>query len=229
MITDKNILNLATRKKIFDFIEKNPGLHMRELSRRLDIPKTTLNYHLNYLKKQDLISSKPEKAYNRYWIKNGTGSEEKKILKLLRDDVPRKILVLIMSNIARCQKELCEELQLTPSTVHFHLQKLIDMDFITIAPVKNQQFDGNEPNSKIMVKKYRNEKIYMVKDPDTIHKLILKYYTSFAEDAQYLKDYEWFSIYMWKKDPPKKLRHVDDVFDVLTEMVQETFKPPFCA
>ena len=51
MISKKNILKLEIRRKIYDFVDKNPGLHVREISRRMDIPINTLIYHIKYLKK----------------------------------------------------------------------------------------------------------------------------------------------------------------------------------
>ena len=43
------ILELEKRRKIYNYILTNPGLHFNEIVRGLQIPKTTLEYHLNYL------------------------------------------------------------------------------------------------------------------------------------------------------------------------------------
>jgi len=55
MISNKNILELELRRNIYDFILKNPGFHLRGLSRKLKIPKSTLLHHLKILKKRELI------------------------------------------------------------------------------------------------------------------------------------------------------------------------------
>ena len=44
------ILNLENRRKIYNYIRDNPGLHLRELSRRLNIAYYNLDYHIRYLK-----------------------------------------------------------------------------------------------------------------------------------------------------------------------------------
>ena len=51
----EEILKLESRKLIYNYILEHPGLHFRELSRELKIPKSTLEYHLSYLKKLELI------------------------------------------------------------------------------------------------------------------------------------------------------------------------------
>jgi len=51
MISNKNILEHDIRQKIYRFILENSGLHLREISRRMAIPKSTLRHHLKYLNK----------------------------------------------------------------------------------------------------------------------------------------------------------------------------------
>ena len=44
-------LKLETRRKIYTHILKAPGLHEREISRVLNIPLSTLDYHIQFLNK----------------------------------------------------------------------------------------------------------------------------------------------------------------------------------
>ena len=81
---NKNIIKLETRRGLYKLISKNPGLHLQEICRRTNIPNTTLRYHLNFLKKNGLITEKSEDYYNRYYISNKIGVKDKKILHLLR-------------------------------------------------------------------------------------------------------------------------------------------------
>jgi len=46
----KDALDLEIRRSIYNHILKSPGLHERELARVLDIPLSTLDYHLYYIK-----------------------------------------------------------------------------------------------------------------------------------------------------------------------------------
>ncbi|MCK4365849.1 MAG: winged helix-turn-helix transcriptional regulator [Thermoplasmatales archaeon] len=48
MISNENILELETRRQIYNIILENPGLHLRELSRRTNLSFGGLRHHLNY-------------------------------------------------------------------------------------------------------------------------------------------------------------------------------------
>ena len=45
-------LKLDIRKKIYNTVKKNPGLHFREIQRRVEIATGALQYHLDYLQKK---------------------------------------------------------------------------------------------------------------------------------------------------------------------------------
>lgn len=61
------ILKSETRKQIYNFILKYRGLRLREVSRKLKIPMSTLNYHLRYLEKYGLIVINSEEIYERFY------------------------------------------------------------------------------------------------------------------------------------------------------------------
>jgi len=69
MISKKNVLALNLRQDIFSQISKYPGIHFSELSRKSKIPKTTLTHHLKYLEKEDIIGSKEQGRYKRFFVK----------------------------------------------------------------------------------------------------------------------------------------------------------------
>ena len=91
----KDILKLEKRREIYNFITKYPGLHMREISRRMKIPMGSLKYHLIYLKKLDIIVSINNKGYERFYIKQKVGRKEKQIINLLRQEIPKRIILLL--------------------------------------------------------------------------------------------------------------------------------------
>ena len=96
MVNKEYILNLKTRRRIYNYILKYPGLHLRELCRKLNMPKTTLDYHLSYLEKKGLIISKPEKYYTRYYVKEQVSTGDKELIKLFRQEIPRIIILLLL-------------------------------------------------------------------------------------------------------------------------------------
>ena len=133
MISNQNILQLEIRQKIYRYISKNPGIHLREISRQMTIPKSTLKYHLKYLYKKGLITTKSEKRYKRYYIINKLGTKEKEILNLLRQKVTRDILLYLMFYIVSSEIELSKVLEKHPATIDFHLKKIKNLGIIKLA------------------------------------------------------------------------------------------------
>ena len=74
------ILNLETRRQIYNYIRKNPGVHFRDISRKLKISMYNLDYHLHILKKQGFVIEKKVNNYLRYHTMHSTGNVNKKIL-----------------------------------------------------------------------------------------------------------------------------------------------------
>jgi len=93
LMKKRGIIKLKTRKSIYNYIVKHPGLHFRELSRELKIPKSTLDYHLTFLKKLELIKVKSNGRYNRYYAMNKVDRRDKELLNVLRQDVPLKLVI----------------------------------------------------------------------------------------------------------------------------------------
>ena len=58
------------RKKIYDLISKNPGLHLSKLAELLNIRSSLAEYHLTYMEKHNLIFSvkKEGEYYRRYFL-----------------------------------------------------------------------------------------------------------------------------------------------------------------
>ena len=92
----EGIIKLKARKIIYNYILEHPGLHFRELSRELKIPKTTLNYHLLYLNKLELIKAKSNGRYNRYYAMKQVGKRDKELINLFRQEIPLKIVLLLL-------------------------------------------------------------------------------------------------------------------------------------
>jgi predicted transcriptional regulator len=145
MTAKENILELETRKKIYDFIFQNPGLHMRELSRDLEIPKTTLSYHLNFFIKNQMVSEKKDNGYKRYFISKTKGTADKKLFSLLREPIPRNIILLLVLYPPISKKEIInllkEYLKINkhPTTIDFHIKKLVKMNIVNCVIINNEK------------------------------------------------------------------------------------------
>src|SRR5947199_1162980 len=90
---DREILAVKTRKDLYDFVRKNPGFHLRELSRALNLSITLADYHLRFLEKHELITSLMDGEYKRFYqcstpgqaeVRAALTEAEKKILSFMR-------------------------------------------------------------------------------------------------------------------------------------------------
>ena len=97
MLSKEDILKLETRRKIYNSILKHPGLHFREIKRRTNIPLGSLQYHINSLNKYELIITKTDYKYKRYYAKQTIGNKDKEIINILRHDIPLRIVLLLLT------------------------------------------------------------------------------------------------------------------------------------
>lgn len=160
-------LNSETRKKIFNSIMKFPGLYLNEIARKLNIPKSTVNYHLKYLQKKGLIVSHANSRYVRYYVTAKICKNDKKYLDLLLENVPCRIIVYLFLNPDSSQIEISKYLDKHPTTVSFHLDKLNNADVLETRVVGNK-------------------KQYKLKDAGTLLDLFVKYGDNFLNNGNEL-------------------------------------------
>lgn len=127
-------LDLKTRREIYDFISKEPGLYLDELSKKMNIPQSSINYHLKYLKKLGVLIEKSDDEYVRYYIVKKLSGREREILDILKQDIPFKIIMFLMMNPEASWMNISRYLRRHPKTVSFHLKKLIGVDIIETIP-----------------------------------------------------------------------------------------------
>ena len=148
----KDLLNLDSRKKIYNFILNSPGLHFRDISRRLKIPISTLNYHLKHLKKKGFIQEIYENGYTRFYVKE-LNEKDIKLLNIIRQDIPRNIILLmiiweggfsqieLINYVNFCKKHSWKYgtcLSKHHTTISYHFQKLQSLDLIESYSEDNQ-------------------------------------------------------------------------------------------
>jgi len=97
MLLKDDILKLETRREIYNLILNNPGLHLREIKRRTNVPLGSIQYHLSYLERYELIVSKTFGRFTRYYAKQIVGNKDKEILNLIRQETPRRIILMLLT------------------------------------------------------------------------------------------------------------------------------------
>lgn len=178
-------LNIKARIDIYNTVLKHPGLHLSELSRKLNMNKNNLEYHLRYLINKDLITVSVGDKYTTYYVKkieesraemiadllekelpNETkfrinyflkyltpNKEDRELVNLIRRKVPNQILTILYARPDISQRKISKLLKKHPTTISFHLKKLVDTGLI------EYKVNGNE-------------NLYRIKDEIALFRLI---------------------------------------------------------
>jgi len=225
MIAKKDILNLETRSKIYGYIKTHPGIHFSNITSKLDINNYNLDYHLRFLARGGLITSMKEKGYARYFIARAVGNNEKKVLSLLRQKTPRHIIIAIMSCYGLSSKELCQMLNKSPSTMNFHIKKLIENDIIEVC-LAGKGFVQRKTHRIIIERDIvGREIVYRLKDANWVEKVIIMYRNSLLDEIE--KDL-FDNIDNWDNEKiPRRIRTLDYSINTSLEKFFEIFPHPY--
>lgn len=131
---EEDALELETRRRIYDVVRKFPGLHLREISRQLDLSVPLVDYHLNFLEKYELVAAINDEQYRRFYPKDRLGSDvktdalsadEKRIVALLRQRIPLQIVLFLLKKGSAQHKEMIPLMGVSASTLSHHLNRLV--------------------------------------------------------------------------------------------------------
>ena len=121
-----DILQLDTRRRLYELILASPGLHFREIARKLKYRTGVLVYQLEILEKQEMIVKRKDGYYTRYFVRDKMGPKEKKMISILRLKIPRNIVFFLYFHPDSCNKDMLEEFNIPPSTLSYYLRKMVD-------------------------------------------------------------------------------------------------------
>ncbi len=155
---------LSTRKKIYETIVLNPGMHFRELQRFLSIPVGMLEYHLSVLEKNGLVVSKDDGRYKRYFANTTMTQEERKIMGLLRNNITRNIVIFLLENGRSKHADILRNFDISPSTLSYHLNKLVKKGIVVRESIGRENY-------------------YEIRHPETVANTIIKYRKSFLDSV----------------------------------------------
>ena len=158
----EDILELDNRRKIYQIISKFPGMYLREMEKVLGLAVGVLEYHLSYMVKSEILSTEEEGNKIRYFIRDDVSYGDKATIGLLRQKVPRRIVLHLMLNPGIRFKDVLEQFEVSKSTLSFHMKKLVDGGIVDAVK------EGRETS-------------YTVRDPEGIARVILTYKASFLD------------------------------------------------
>ena len=162
---DDAALDLENRRRIFQFVSGFQGAHLREVQRAVGLEIGVLDYHLDYLVKNGLLTSRKEMGRKRYFTK-ALSPGDKALLAVLRQGVLRRLLMHILLNPGCTFRELHALSGTSKSTLSFHLKRLRGTGLVVRID------EGGR----------KGERYSAVKGED-IAKLLITYKSTFLDDA----------------------------------------------
>lgn len=157
-------LDLRRRREIHDLIGAHPGLHLRELERRLGIGLGDLRHHLRVLEDAGLVTSKDDGHRTTYFPVRGFHHLDASLVALLRQGTPRRILLALLHGGEMGFEGLREDLNVSKSTLSFHLAKLVAASLVDAA-------------------RGAGRTRYVLKDPSRVAQVLSQYKESFLDTA----------------------------------------------
>jgi DNA-binding MarR family transcriptional regulator len=223
------ILEFKRRREIYEFISQNSGFHMRDISRKLNVPFTSLKYHLNYLEKKGFIISRDDGKYSRYFISLEIGEKEKRIVSCLRKRATLHIILWFFIAVQCSQKDISRFLEKHPATISFHLRKMTQAGIIEQVSIDNGVIHNETPPIIINRSQVSSEKIYVLQDPWMIYNLLIKNKENLG-DKEVVTGIIEYVEFIISEGFPKQIQNREDTKESILNTFQSFFFPPsFCS
>lgn len=171
---------METRRRVYRCVEDFPGLHLSEVARQCGMDTNHAKYHLGYLGKHGLVSSRDEGARQAFFPRREgpvgpqetVAAADKAVLALLRQPVPlHAVLVLLERGPEVPHAELDAVLAVSRTTIHYHMAKL-------------------EKAGVVVSRRRGRERLYRLADGDRVLALLLRYRPPDSLVAGFLEAWE---------------------------------------
>lgn len=130
-LSETVILSNERRRKIYEYLKKHPGVHLRKIMKHFGLGVHAAKWHLSILEHSSFIS---HDRCGRYLIFYPTGKRPSRLQVQIRiallNKNTAKILGFIASNPGITQVMICRQLKLPKNTVNYHVQKLTKQGII---------------------------------------------------------------------------------------------------
>jgi len=153
--------------KLIKYIHAQPGIRYRELLRLSGLSNGVLTYHIANLEKSERIIAdrNNNNKITRYYPHN-IPIEETDVIGHIRNNAARQIILFILDHNLCTFSEIIEYTKKAPSTISWHLKRLKDSRIISV-----------------LYNTSRCQRLYKIRDFESITSVLSKYKQSFAPDA----------------------------------------------
>lgn len=133
--TDEDLLENPRRRRIYDFVVQNPGVHFREALRGANVPAGAGRHHVNRLVAAGLLTSRRQGASMLLFENHGKYEMSWQDVAATRDDSQRRLLDWLSLNPDSTQKAILdafqEQMSWNRSTTQKRLDRLEALSVIT--------------------------------------------------------------------------------------------------
>jgi len=120
-----------TRRTVYEIVETNPGICIQDVADVADVSYSTASYHLDKLVRMDYLSRRKEGNCVLYYKNGGTFTQqEQELVPLLKNDEAMHVFQQILENPWCYRAEVAEALDVSHTTVNWHLDNLQEADLV---------------------------------------------------------------------------------------------------
>lgn len=148
-----------TADRILQFIQNNPGCHLRGIKDMIQISQGTVQYHTDRLEKMGRITSTTSGLYKHYFPVGVFQNNEKEILQILSQETTRQILMYIVEQKSPTQTDIVNSVGISASSVNWHMKRLLEfrlVEEIKEGKYKRYQLHDRKVSSKYITALMRN-------------------------------------------------------------------------
>jgi DNA-binding transcriptional ArsR family regulator len=131
---DSDPLDNDVRQQVYKVIEQSPGTYISEVSDVCDATRSTIRYHVRILEEEDLIVGETVRGKHRF---HPVGSDDPALAAALNDDATARVLGAIARLEPVTVSTLADDLDRSPGTVSYHLDRLTNDDLLEREQVGN--------------------------------------------------------------------------------------------
>lgn len=124
------------RNDLLDLITVNPGINLASIRKELQLSQGAVSYHIMKLEKMGKIFSEKGSKERRYYP-SSMGyraamelAQLDEIRSILENDTSQMIVEMLKGS-PRTQNEIVKELHISPSTVHWHMERMKRVGMVT--------------------------------------------------------------------------------------------------
>lgn len=141
----------STRRRVYALVQEHPGLHQREIARRLDLRPSHAEYHLRQLTKAGLLKAEAKGGYTRYFVtveptrpvpEGAVPPADRSWVALLREARPLEICAHLLQEEPMEMGPLADRMGIATSTLSYHVDKLEEEGIVDRFREGNQRYLG---------------------------------------------------------------------------------------